>query len=140
MDVQPHTPDKLHDLVVFDELFEADECPRGHISGVVESGGAPASGEAEDAFGSDSEDEFALGVEVEEGFVVDGSVDVEEVDGGPSFGEVPVAGEDLFGGEMVVVDHVADFAREAEEMAWSLGRGTRSVLSVCERHLDLNTV
>ena len=25
-------------------------------------------------------------------------------------------------------------------MAWSLGRGTRSVLSVCERHLDVNTV
>ena len=100
-------PNKLHDLFVADEVFEADG--RGGIVGVVEC--APASGEAEDAFGSDGEDELALGVEVEEGFVVDGAVDVEEVDRGPAFGKVPVSGADLFGGEMVVVDHGADFER-----------------------------
>ena len=76
---------------------------------------------------------------MDEGFVVDGSVDVEEVDGCPAVGELPVAGEDLLGGEMKMVDHVADFEREAEEMAGSLIGGDRSVvLWVCERHLDLN--
>ena len=72
---------------------------------------APTGGEGEDAFGSDGEDESAPGVEVDEGFVVDGPVDVEEVDGDPAGREGPVAGEDLVGGEMVVVDHVADFER-----------------------------
>ena len=111
MDVEHNMANELDNLFVPDEAFEADGRRRSGGVVVVVECGAPASGEAEDAFGSDGQDEFALGVEVEEGFVVDGSVDVEEVDGGPAFGEVPVSGEDLFRGEMVVVDHAADFER-----------------------------
>ena len=107
MDVQRYVPDELHNLVVPDEAFEADDGAIG--IGIRES--APAGGEGRDAFGADGEDELALCVEVEEGFVVDGAVDVEEVDWGPAVGEGPVSGEDFFRGEMVVVDHVADFER-----------------------------
>ena len=85
-------PDEFHDLVVPGEAFEADDGAIG--IGVRES--APAGGEGEDAIGADDEDELALGVEVEEGFVVDGAVDVEEVDGGPAVGGGPVSGEDFF--------------------------------------------
>ena len=139
MDVQRDMPHKPHNLFVANEPFEADIRHRCIIVGIRESG-SEASGEAEDRFGSDGQDECALGVEVEEGFVVDCPVDVEEVDGGPAGGEGPVSGEDFFGGEMVVVDHGADFGRESEEMAWALARGNGNVLSVCERHLGLNTV
>ena len=132
-------PHKPNNHFVPNQAFKPDIRHRSIVVGIRESG-SEASGEAEDRFGSDGQDECALGVEVEEGFVVDCAVDVEEVDGGPAVGEVSVSGEDLLGGEMVVVDHGADFGREAEEMAWFLAGGNGNVLSVCERHLDLNTV
>lgn len=99
--------DELHDVFVLGEAVEGDDGAVG--VGIRES--APAGGEGGDAFGADGEDELALGVEVEEGFVVNGAVDVEEVDWGPAVGEGPVSREDFFRGEMVVVDHVADFER-----------------------------
>ena len=58
----------------------------------------------------DVQDELSFGVEMKEGFVVDCSTDVEEIDRCPSGQRAP-SGLDPFGGKMEIVDHHTNFGR-----------------------------
>ena len=99
MDFQSDVSDEIHGFLALCEYFEV---------GLTRTGG-----EAEYTFWSDCEDEFALGVEMEDGFAVDRAADVDEVDRCPSFGQGGVPGCDPFGCEMVMVDHLTNFGRQS---------------------------